>query len=161
MEETVMVKLNENRNRLEEIVETKKNKKEIAEKSKEEPFNNAVNSTCDACRNTCKVTCPFEKHNKGSLRCIHNDTGHCRYGRQCYFRHVGEICELNQDCVDPNCEKHHPLPCRYGSQCIFGQTCSFSHGNKDVGLNVNKENKSKEYVGRHESLNLGSRDDTK
>ena len=67
---------------------------------------------------------------------------------------------MNQDCIDSNCEKRHPLPCRYGSQCIFGQNCSFSHGNKDVGLNVNKENKLEEYVGRHKSLNLGSRDYT-
>ena len=65
MEETVMIKLSEKRNSLEEIVETKKEKKEIAEKSKEEPFNNVANSTCDACRNTCKVNRHFEKHSKG------------------------------------------------------------------------------------------------
>ena len=31
---------------------------------------------------------------------------------------------------------------------------------EDVGLNVNKVKKLEKYVGRHESLNLGSRDDT-
>ena len=164
MEDTMMTKLNENRNLLEEIVEMKKIK-EISENSS----NNIPKLNCETCVNRCKIVPPYGKHEKGShtmqelvrdIRCIYNDAGHCRYGLRCHFAHVKLVCMLNKNCEDPNCQKRHPLPCRYGSQCIFGKRCSFSHTMKRDDQNMIEENRMEEHVVGDDSLDDEANNET-
>ena len=51
---------------------------------------------------------PFQKMMK---RCLYNDRGHCKFGRECLFNHFSKVCPLRQECPYQGCQMRHPLWC--------------------------------------------------
>ena len=66
------------------------------------------------------------------VQCIHNNTGFCKFGDQCKFKHFYRICHKNI-CRNPNCKKRHPKICRFGARCKFNSrnACAYKHANEN------------------------------
>ena len=61
--------------------------------------------------------------------CQHNKYGFCKYKENCKFRHVAEICEV-ENCDVESCLQRHPRQCRFYREferCKFSEYCLFSH----------------------------------
>ena len=61
--------------------------------------------------------------------CKHNKYGHCKFGKNCYFKHENEKCEM-ENCETYKCNLRHPKDCRYmlkHGMCKFTEFCSFNH----------------------------------
>ena len=65
--------------------------------------------------------------------CRYNKFGFCRFGNECFRKHINIICE-NVNCQVTRCSLRHPSKCRYFLQylrCKFGDYCRFSHAFTD------------------------------
>ena len=78
-------------------------------------------------------------------KCLYNDRGHCKFGRECVFQHFSEICLLRQQCPHQGCQKRHPLQCLFGLQCQFGPNCSFYHTSEHLDETDAKYGEKKKY----------------
>ena len=59
--------------------------------------------------------------------------GYCRFQDHCRKRHVNEICENLENCLEKNCEKRHPRLCVFYdrfNRCKFGEYCRYRHEEK-------------------------------
>ena len=61
--------------------------------------------------------------------CLHFQKGYCKFGPQCRFEHVKELCK-KESCDIEDCKLRHPINCKffavYGN-CKFGTYRAYSH----------------------------------
>ena len=57
--------------------------------------------------------------------CKYNNTGYCKFGKECKFLHPTEVCEGG--CETKKCKKRHPKMCRYQNYCKRKATCAYKH----------------------------------
>merc|ERR1712129_174745 len=62
-------------------------------------------------------------------KCLHFNSGYCKFTTACKFYHPSENCEEN--CKDKACLKRHPKNCNKGNKCSFfdKKTCAYKHTN--------------------------------
>ena len=61
--------------------------------------------------------------------CKRNKLGYCKYGDQCRYLHVDELCD-DTKCEVLTCEKRHPRSCRFYREhgmCKFTDFCKYAH----------------------------------
>ena len=51
-------------------------------------------------------------------KCSYFDTGYCKYGEKCQFRHYLIKCEI-LDCENENWGFCHPKPCEHRKKCRY------------------------------------------
>ena len=98
------------------------------------------NTSCKECNDESENSRFVKKHrevlhktqNEEPRWCVFNNKGHCKYGKQCFFKHSCEVCPFRQNCSEQGCQKRHPIACKFGFQCQFGPRCSFHHPVENV-----------------------------
>ena len=76
--------------------------------------------------------------------CKRNKLGYCKYGDQCRYLHVDELCD-NTKCEVLICEKRHPGSCRFYREhgmCKFTDFCKYAH-NQPLNDKVAKQFETK------------------
>ena len=64
-----------------------------------------------------------------ALLCYFNKYGYCKYGSECRYHHINDICS-NANCDVGVCSLRHPRKCRYlrnFGYCKFESCCAYSH----------------------------------
>ena len=61
-------------------------------------------------------------------KCSFFDTGYCKYGEKCKFKHFLIKCEISE-CENVNCSFRHPKPCKHRKKCKYFSKgiCSYEH----------------------------------
>ena len=74
--------------------------------------------------------------------CRYNQTGFCKFKKECTKRHEDQICQIEPQCTDKSCSKRHPKTCRNFSQkgeCRHNEKCAYSHKQQEnVQLKFNE-----------------------
>ena len=61
-------------------------------------------------------------------------TGFCKFKEKCLKRHENQICQVQPQCTNKECEKRHPKMCRNFSakrECSHNEKCAYSHQQPD------------------------------
>ena len=80
--------------------------------------------------------------------CNFNKFSHCKYGKNCNFRHVDKKCGI-LGCKGRGCDLRHPKYCRYivnGKVCKFSAFCSFEHNVNCGVLPVNQASQLRKQI---------------
>ena len=71
----------------------------------------------------------------------YNQSGFCKFRKDCRKRHEDEICTNVVGCVIESCTKRHPKECKQykdNGKCYFGERCAYQH--REDQLNQNSLN---------------------
>ena len=72
--------------------------------------------------------------------CVHNQKGYCKFGDQCRYQHIMDICQKFQ--CDKSCTMRHPAVCKFfltSGICKFGDKCAYLHTKCDALIEIETE----------------------